>query len=353
MSHGIVKPYDRLFSTEGTEWHGFSEHVESIGEAEANVLSFPIIESPCYFQNPVNGSFIRIPNRKTLVADLSHRTDLAEDERLLPLHNPKDGYKPIENREVFNATIQVIEGFDVKITSMGTLESCGKFFISCNIGQDVIQAPRGEKILGNLCLTTSHDGTMAFEAYDSTVRIVCMNTLRWSRGAAGEVGFKIYHTKNSGEQIAKFTELLAAVLAGREQLAEVFAYLYDIECKTEQARAIALGYLNSMNSANSKNACSTQAYNGADEITALFVRGAGNEGKNFYDLLNGATEYWTAGSGTGKKDDTADDRLKKFYKAQFGMAAEHKENFVRMLTNPEQVAACQELGERLLKDKKA
>ena len=331
MSHGIVKPFDRLFSTEGSEWHGYSEHVETIGETEADIVSFPILESPCFFRNPVTGKFQSIANRKTLVADLSHRDDLPEDDRFLPLHNPKDGYKPIENKAIFNALISAIQGFDVKITSMGTLESCGKFFISCNIGNDVISAPRDEKILGNLCLTTSHDGTMAFEAYDSTVRIVCMNTLRWSRSAAGEVGFKIYHTKNSGDQISKFPELLSAVLSGRQRLSGVFAYLYDIECDIEKARAIALGYLNSMNSENSKNAVSTRSANAADEIANLFKNGKGNQGKTLYDLLNGATEYWTSGDGTGKDNS---DPLKKFYKAQFGMAAEHKENFIKVLSNP-------------------
>jgi hypothetical protein len=71
----------------------------------------------------------------------------------------------------------------------------------------------------------------------------------------------------------------------------------------------------------------TRSRNAAEEIAMLFLRGQGNKGQTMYDLLNGATEYWSNGDGTGKKADS----LTKAYKAQFGGAAEHKTAFANFL----------------------
>jgi hypothetical protein len=67
--------------------------------------------------------------------------------------------------------------------------------------------------------------------------------------------------------------------------------------------------------------------NAAREIADLFANGIGNNGRNLYDLANGATEYWTSGNGTGRKANLAS----RVYRSQLGSAAEHKRNFIAML----------------------
>jgi O-acetyl-ADP-ribose deacetylase (regulator of RNase III) len=73
--------------------------------------------------------------------------------------------------------------------------------------------------------------------------------------------------------------------------------------------------------------------NAAREIADLFANGIGNNGRNLYDLANGATEYWTSGNGTGRKANLAS----RVYRSQLGSAAEHKRNFIAMLAGSERV----------------
>ena len=85
---------------------------------------------------------------------------------------------------------------------------------------------------------------------------------------------------------------------------------------------------------------STRAFNSAQAIVGLFSNGLGNHGKSLYDLANGATEYWTSGDGVGRKADQAT----KSYKAEFGMAADHKTRFVELLANEDERNRAKEIG---------
>jgi hypothetical protein len=55
---------------------------------------------------------------------------------------------------------------------------------------------------------------------------------------------------------------------------------------------MAAGYF-AMTTDAKENKLSTRSYNAAREIARLAVSGIGNTGRSLYDLVNGATEYWT------------------------------------------------------------
>lgn len=353
MSHGIVQPIDRVFSTDGPEWHGLAEQVAVINKGAASPLFFNIIQSP--LSALVDGNEIRLKHHKLLVADYrTCRPDLIDHDitsgGLVPLHVPKGGrdgdinkgYRPISNRELWDAAERALAEVDATITCVGTLEAGKKFFISVNLnaGNDTFSA-NGDTFKAHLNLITSHDGTLGVRAYDSTVRIVCMNTLRWSLSAAGDVGFNVFHTANADVAMANLGALVNAVLTGRGNFRNTMEYLASIPCDAETARLVALGYLTQLNTDGAK--VSKRSQNAAENIALLFTpRGAGNKGQTMYDLLNGATEYWTSGDGTGKKADAG----VKAYKGQFGEAAEHKSAFANLLMNPDAIERAREAGKK-------
>jgi hypothetical protein len=229
---------------------------------------------------------------------------------------------------------------DAKITSIMTLENRKKFALSVNLGDDVMKV-NGDEIHAHLNFVSSHDGTMNLKAYDSTIRIVCMNTLRWSLEAAGQVGFTIRHSKNAAIALDNLPELVNAILTGRIQFKEVMEYLNTCKVDSNEALAMAAGYF-CLESGSPK--LSTRSLNAATSIVDLFANGKGNNGKTLYDLANGATEYWTSGEGVGRK---AND-LTKSYKSEFGMAADHKSRFVELLADEDRRKSAKEMGKEAL-----
>lgn len=335
MSAGIEKPHDIILSVEGTEWHGEAEVHDTITREIAKRAFFKIQESPA--QVTIDGQAINLDRYKVLVAD--HRLvrdDLEAEDQLVPLHIPKNGYTPIPNEEVWDVMETSLKDIGAKITSVCTLERGKKFAISCDIGNSDLTINK-DKFKAYLNFTTSHDGTIAMNAFDSMIRIVCMNTFRWSMQAMGDVSFKVFHTKNAKLALSNLGELVNAILTGRAELKEVMEYLESCKVDSNEAIAMAMGYFAQ---ATGTTKLSTRAVNSANEIALLFSRGIGNKGQSLYDLANGATEFWTSGNGVGKNNSSAN----RLYRSAFGSASDHKQAFIGMLSNQDSRNEAKELG---------
>ena len=322
MAHEIELPQDKVLSTISKEWHGLAEVVDTIDDDSISPLLFPIREAE--MQTVIDGEVIPLPNYKTLVADLRHRPELVGTiHEFAPLHIPKNSYQVIDNRAVWEALKEATKDLDVKIVTAGTLGACKRFFVSVDIGNSEMIV-NGDKFLSHLNFITSHDGTLAMQAYDSNIRIVCQNTLRWSLESAGEVGFKVYHSKNAGIAMVKLPELLENILKGREEFKQYAEYLNDMPITEKESLAVSMYYLTT---GSDVDKLSTRTLNSAQNIVELAKNGIGNKGKTRYDLLNGATQYWTSGDGVGKKSSM----VSKYVKANYGTAADHKNKFVNIL----------------------
>jgi hypothetical protein len=329
MSHKIEKPHDQVLSIQGTEWHKLATHLPVIGDDEVAPLLFDIVESPAFVM--IDGEQATLEDYKVLVADHRKvRPDLSGRDALVPLHIPKAGYKVISNREIWNVMQKSLRDLDCKVTSVCTLERGKKFAISCDIGNSDLVINK-DKFKANLNFVTSHDGTIAMESFDSAIRIVCMNTFQWSRNAAADK-FKVYHTKNAEFALEGLGDLLNVILKGRAELVKVMEYLAEHKCDPNTALAMAAGYF-CITTDSKDNKLATRSMNAAREIVHLFANGIGNRGRTLYDLVNGATEYWTSGEGTGKKATMAS----RVYRSQLGSAAEHKRNFIAMLSGSDRV----------------
>lgn len=340
MAHGIEKT-DMMMSTEGYSWHRLDRLVEKIDEETANPLFFDIIESPLMVE--IDGQSVPLEGYKSLVADhRAVRPDLAPQDQLVPLHIPRDGYKVIKNRDIFHAAETAIKEVDGKITSIMSLESGKKFALTINLGDDVLKV-NNDEIHAHLNFVSSHDGSLNLKAYDSTIRIVCMNTLRWSLEAAGDVGFTIRHTKNAEIALDNLPELVNNILKGRVNFKEVMEYLESCKVDSNDALAMAAGYFMVESGADK---LSTRSLNASTEIVNLFANGLGNKGRTLYDLVNGATQYWTSGQGVGIKADA----LTKAYKSEYGLAAEHKNRFVELLANEDKRNEARDIGKEAIKE---
>lgn len=343
--HGIEKPWDMVKSVEGTEWHTMADHVEEITEEVAKPAFFTVAESPALVY--VDGRQINLDKYKVLLADhRACRDDLDVVDQIVPLHIPKAGYTPISNQDVWSMLQEAIKDMGARVTSLCTLERGKKFAVSVELnGSDMeikIKNRGKEKFKAFLNFVTSHDGTIAMNVFDSIIRIICMNTLRWSMEAMGDVRFKVYHTKNANLAMDNLGELVNAILKGRANLAEVMEYLSSCKVDNNDAVAMAAGYFCLH---TDKVELSSRCINAAEGIATLFARGIGNQGETLYDLANGATEYWTHGEGTGKTLNAG----ARLYRSAMGAAAEHKQAFVAMLANDSRRSEALRLGREAMK----
>jgi hypothetical protein len=347
--HGLQLPIDKVYSTEeyGYSWHKLDNIVSkpSIEIEDIKEILPPVIEVQAAAKLS-DGTYKDIEGRKILLADYSQvRDNLEGMESMVPLHIPKNSYGVISNQAWFECLQKSIEGTDCKITSAMTIHGGLKFIASARVGDNVLELKRAngslDKILMNLIFATSHDGTMSGIAYDSGIRPICQNTFHASLMNKGDINLKVRHTKNADIAIDNLPAVLNGILKNRVQLKEVLEYLDTCKVDQNEALAMAAGYF-LLDQEEKK--LSTRSMNAATEIVTLFSRGAGNNGESLYDLWNGATDYWSNGEGTGKK---ADEATKRF-KANFGLASDHKTRFLEMLSDEDRRNEARDIGKEAL-----
>lgn len=357
MAHEI-NAEDATFSTIGTEWHGKATVIPEINDDTiSSIIDTPIVERKmAFYDEDEDGGIIidtleKVENQKAVVADLRHREDLPEHcRRKVTLHVPKESYRIITNREIFDCVKKAIHDVQgAKIVTAGTLDSFRKFYISVQLedGQSM-KTERGDSFNAILNFLSSHDGTLNLTAMDSFTRIVCMNTFRYNAAYEGGA-FKMYvpHTKNASIQIDNMAEYLNCVLRGRKKVIESMSYLEALKLESpSDAAYVAAGYF----TAPEASEMSTTAFNRCSVIRDLSLSGKGNHGKDRSDLFNGFTEYFSHFDGAGGKKAS---KAERWSASQFGQAADHKESFLELLLDENTYQETLQRGEKLYRDKQA
>lgn len=340
MAHRIELPYDKVYSVVSREWHGMADLVKVINQETIKDILFPIIEGDITIS--IDGESVKMTD-KAIVADYRFREDIAQGERIRPLSVMGKDYCVIDNQSIFNCVQQAIadHGLDAKIVTAGSVRSGKSFFLSLQQDDASKEVLKGDNWDFYLNLTSSHDGIDALLAYLCGFRTVCWNTLRAGIDSA-DTKVSIYHKKNAALQMESLPEILLAMRNQQTEMIEALCHLAGITCSVEKAERIVCGYFSQLQDGNTEfSGRSTKAVN---EIVTTFQRGMGNRGETMYDLLNGVTEYYTSGQGTGQKSTLSD----RAFKANFGSAADHKERFVNLLFDTDSRKELEELGSRVV-----
>jgi hypothetical protein len=342
MAHRIHAPFDIVFSTVSREWHGLAQQVPTINREVIKPILFPIVQGEITLT--LDGEQVTLEDQKALVADYRGRTDIPAGQRIRPLSVMGKDYSVIDNGTVLASVETALEkhNLDAKIVTAGTVRSGRHFFLSLQQEENSVEFQAGDKWEFFLNLTTSHDGTDSLNAYMCGFRTVCYNTLRAGLDSA-DTRVRIYHTKNAALQMDSLPEILVAMRNKQIDTVEALAFLSGIKCDITRARRIVAGYFADQQGLQDKGGkieISTRTSNAVDGIVATFRGGLGNRGETLYDLLNGATEYYSHGEGTGKAATRAD----RAFRSEFGGAADHKEGFMRTLRNPERLDRVEALG---------
>lgn len=166
-----------FFSGEGkAAWHGLGTVVEGLATAEEALdlanLNWNVTLEPVFFNAP-DGGTIKVPDRFATVRDVDTK----------PLGIVGGDYKVVTNAEAFSFFDTVVDSGDAKYTTAGALQGGAKVFMTAKVG-DTITVADSDPIETYLAIMTSHDGTKAFTAFTTTIRVVCQNTLTLALGEA-------------------------------------------------------------------------------------------------------------------------------------------------------------------------
>jgi len=321
MSAGILKN-DTIRATEPT-WHKLETLIPSINTFEETGLNWEVEKRQIYF--PVGNGFDKVPEFQTVV-----RSDLN-----LPLGVVKDGYTPIQNSRVWEAIQNSLKGINYKVLVTGSLKDCQLIFVSLSLLDKQDYLVGKDKFKNYLTFFTSHNGRYAFEAYDTSLRVCCLNTLNWSRRSKGAVNFSVVHTKNNEFKIKNMEEAIETLFIKREEFYQTLEYLMTQPIAADQAKKILTGFVG-----EGKDELSTRTQNQVDAMMGLFQRGRGNLGQTRFDLFNGVTDYYT--------HEATDNRVKALNSNEFGASGTRKLDFYELLLDDTELAKAEALGGRLI-----
>lgn len=318
MSAGI-ETYDKIVATEKC-WHNLETIVPEIN-LENSGLNWNVAKKPLF----LDMDHAAIEGWSAVV-----REDLG-----LALNVPKSSYEIIQNARVWEALETSLAGVNYRVTCAGSLYNCRKIFISIELLDKQEYVVNRDKFKANLTFVSSHDGTLAFSAYDCMTRVVCHNTLTMSLMEKGLIDCKVFHSKGAELKIKNMEQSIDAIFEKREEWLTSYEYLASRPMSMELANKVLTGFV-----ANGEE-LSTRSKNTIGSITSLFLDGKGNNGETYADLLNGVTEYYTHFN--NKKS-----VFNNFQSSEFGTAAQKKAEFFDILMNDSELDKLAKRGEKLL-----
>jgi len=334
-----IKELDAVVVPQGSTYkmyHGLE--TESQGEritprdAKENGIFFPIHDAEVTAEL-AGGHTVPMPNSRAFLAETA--------SGLVPLHMGTASYRPVTNEKIAGAISTALRqtNADSILSAMGTLNNLKTFFMSFKMGDDLVC---GEKHSSYLNVTGGHDGT-AVRAFLSDLRLTCMNTIQSALSSGkGFIDLRITHRGDINGKCADLTKNITGLIEGRQIYVESMEKLADQKVVAADLPAIVTGYY-LKDGFGKDEVVSTRTLNAIQGITDLAVSGRGNSGESMYDVLNGATEYWTSGDGVGRTTSGS----RKAFSSEFGTAARHKVAFANYLLSGPHEAAIED-GHRVL-----
>lgn len=108
-----------------------------------------------------------------------------------PLGLVSDSYKVVQPKTVLEFFRDLTENAGYHLHTAGTLFGGRKFWALAKVAEAVVTG--NDRVGGYLLLSTSCDGSMATECRETTIRVVCNNTLSMARHAGRSGAIKVGH----------------------------------------------------------------------------------------------------------------------------------------------------------------
>ena len=157
-------------------WHKLGNqlpHGASLQEWRAAAgMDWQLMRAPSLFM--VNGELKAFHGQTVL-----YRSDTGA-----PIGMVSPDYEIVQPVEVLEFMHSLASDYGMQLETAGVLFDGKRFFALAKMGEQTVMG--GDKVSGYLLISTSADGTAATEIRQTTVRVVCMNTLRLALSETGQ-----------------------------------------------------------------------------------------------------------------------------------------------------------------------
>jgi hypothetical protein len=325
MAHLILEN-DTAYRPDFTavSWHGLETTVAGriLNKSQIPGVAYPVtkekllslLNSPNYVLSGTNCSDV--------IVGTIPQEDGSEKKLIIATSSPE--YTVISNDMIFEKAMEAFQraGIPAYLSYCLTMDNGKKVSYAFAIeGSEEFNTSNGDVTKLFIIVTGSHDKTMGVRLFGSMTRVVCNNTLQMAlRGEKKGINHTFFHNAKGLIDFQHLPQLIDSIYADSQKFVKLSEQMGNFSLAQMDAFYLAIGFL-----AEGKKEISTQIYNQAGGIAYLFKSGKGNHGRSFYDLLNGVTEFYTSGDGSGKKVSL----WAKAISADYGNAADKKAQFLQ------------------------
>lgn len=212
MSAGLLE-YDWMVSAKEKPWHGIGTVVEDAPTSEDAIKMAKLDWKVEQF--PIKAGKIEIPNYFANI-----RMDIKE-----PLGVVKNRYRIVQNDEAFDFVDNIVGNDEVecRYETAGSLFNGKKIFLLVKLPEKNLL---GDEVENYLFFTNSHDGSSAFMAGVTNVRVVCNNTLQMAIGGAKRTWY-CRHTQSIDSKKQQAQEALGLAVKYIDLMDDVAENLYQ------------------------------------------------------------------------------------------------------------------------------
>lgn len=178
MSHDITTT-DRLVLAGAPAWHGLGTVLPercTVDDARTLALPWDPVAVPLYVDKPLEGRKVPIAHRAVVRSDSG---------AVLGVVGPD--YEVLGNGDIAGL-IEALGAEGLAVETAGSIRGGREVFFLVDRG--AFDVAPGDTVRRYVLFTSAHDGTRAFRALPTTVRVVCANTLTVALGQRGGAAFR-------------------------------------------------------------------------------------------------------------------------------------------------------------------
>ena len=219
MAHLIQSNQD-FVSFRQPAWHGLGTVLQNTMNTQDALtkggLDFVVEKSP---------NIHRLPSGIEIVSDKSFFTYRTDNNLILGDYVGKN-YTILQNHDALGFLDEVVEKGDLQIETAGALSGGAKVFVCAKVKKPIVVNGHDESYQ-YLVLSNGHDGLMAVQAFFTTVRVVCNNTLQLAlKNCKNKISIK--HTTNVKSNTNQALKILGIIDANQQCAIEGYNHLAKI-----------------------------------------------------------------------------------------------------------------------------